>query len=273
MSAPPPDPSILAGILDFIKGTLATPGAIAASGAAAVLTAIGTAVGVNKSRKNDAKLDREQRGQIARDDLEARAKDRAIAERAVKEAAEDRKRQAEVQQGQLAALERQGAALERQGAESNVTMQALMAILRRMEGMDPPGKQGKKPTDPPPETPGPPEAETAPQLENYTSDRARRLPAWVTRLNGTKPRGIDALEERSPDLANALALTTREPKEEWAGLLGPVLWSTSSGNEVELSAALSEVRRLVEGAAEDEERDHWRAVERLIGEHRPDHAR
>lgn len=105
MSAPPPDPSILAIFFDGAN-TYAPLLLVVVAG----LSAAGIwRYGARMARTNDA------RG--------------VAADRAADDAAADRK----VQMGQLAALERQGKALETQGA-------AILAILRRIEGTPRPGE-------------------------------------------------------------------------------------------------------------------------------------
>lgn len=103
------EPSLLLAALDWI---LRPPGAVIAVAAGAGLWAT---FRVNKSRKTDAALDREQREAIADKDRDQRAKDAAL-DRA------DRKADRELH-----------------GAENRVTMQALTELLRRTQPLSPPG--------------------------------------------------------------------------------------------------------------------------------------
>lgn len=115
---------------------LSIPGAIVASGVAAVWTALG----VNKSRKRDADKDRDQRKQIADAQLDVASRQADIAAQAVTEATADRKQQAAVE--------------ARRAKEADGTLKALTELLRRTDSPSPPGagaSESAGPADPEPD--------------------------------------------------------------------------------------------------------------------------
>ena len=93
---------------------------------------IATAFAVNASRKRDAKADREQRGQIAEDQLAVANRQADIAAQAVAEAAADRKQQAAIE--------------ERRAKEADGTLKALTELLHRTAPPSPPGKEADENT-------------------------------------------------------------------------------------------------------------------------------
>ena len=91
-----------------------------------------TAFVVNASRKKDAAEDRDQRGQIAEDQLAVANRQADIAAQAVAEAAADRKQQAAIE--------------ERRAKEADGTLKALTELLRRTAPPSPPGKEADENT-------------------------------------------------------------------------------------------------------------------------------
>ncbi len=103
-------------------------GILSATGVGGILTAFV----VNASRKKDAAEDRDQRGQIAEDQLAVANRQADIAAQAVAEAAADRKQQAAIE--------------ERRAKEADGTLKALTELLRRTAPPSPPGKEADENT-------------------------------------------------------------------------------------------------------------------------------
>ena len=101
---------------------------LSATGVGGILTAFV----VNASRKKDAAEDRDQRGQIAEDQLAVANRQADTAAQAVAEAAADRKQQAAIE--------------ERRAKEADGTLKALTELLRRTAPPSPPGKEADENT-------------------------------------------------------------------------------------------------------------------------------
>lgn len=182
---------------------------LSATGVGGILTAFV----VNASRKKDAAEDRDQRGQIAEDQLAVANRQADIAAQAVAEAAADRKQQAAIE-------ERRAKIEERRAKEADGTLKALTELLRRTAPPSPPGKEADENTG------------------TGAADADKDVRADTLAPNGTY---------LSPDTLNALFET--DDADTWMTLLGPDMWVREAS--VSADDAMKQIQTRIDAAAPD----------------------